>query len=307
MRLPTKNKYTNYLIAVLAALVLFIFILGYGIYRAHWRGNFIYALSAALPYPAILVNWEAVRYRAYLEELRALERYWEKQRQNRQVFLGIPENQEIKERLVNKLVEEKILDIWARKNGVRVEPEEVRAEWQRLQKKESASLELRTFLDQTYGWSEDKFQERVLYPFLLQQKVKLALAAREKADDDRLKKRAQEIYELTQKAGADFAELAREHSDDRPSARAGGDIGYFGRGAFEPAVEQTIFSLKIGEVSRPLKLSYGYHIIKLDDLLYDKAGRPTQAAAKQILIKAFDFDEWLEQQKNQAAIFRLVR
>lgn len=301
-----KNKHTNYFIVALLALGLFISLFGYGIYRQHWQSSFVYALSAVVPYPAILVDWEVVRYRTYLDELRTLERYWAKERANSNVWLGIPNQDEIRERLINKLVEEKLLEIWARKNSLAVAEEEIDREWRRLQSRESATAEVRAFLDSNYGWSGAKFKERVLRPFLLQQKVKTALVQARPKNEDQLKARAEEVYVLAKEPGADFGELAKTYSDDRPSGRTGGDIGYFGSGTFEPEVEAVIFSMKIGEISQPLKSSYGYHIIKLDDLLYNDQGMATQAAAKQILIKAFDFDEWLAKQKSQTAVYRLV-
>lgn len=64
-------------------------------------------------------------------------------------------------------------------------------------------------------------------------------------------------------AGADFAKLADEHSDD--GARGGGgDLGYFGRGKMVPEFEQAAFALqKEGDISEPVKTTFGYHIIKL--------------------------------------------
>ncbi len=66
------------------------------------------------------------------------------------------------------------------------------------------------------------------------------------------------------KAGADFAELAREHSEDT-SADSGGDLGLFGRGAMVPAFEQAAFSLPVGGTSELVRSTYGYHIIKVTD------------------------------------------
>ncbi|MFB9330461.1 peptidylprolyl isomerase [Paenibacillus aurantiacus] len=67
------------------------------------------------------------------------------------------------------------------------------------------------------------------------------------------------------KAGADFAKLAKEKSTDPGSKNAGGDLGFFGRGAMVPEFEEAAFSLKVGELGGPVKTDYGYHIIKLTD------------------------------------------
>jgi peptidyl-prolyl cis-trans isomerase D len=65
-------------------------------------------------------------------------------------------------------------------------------------------------------------------------------------------------------AGADFAMLARKHSEDPGSAAQGGDLGFVGRGALEKEFEQALFALKrSGELSVPVRTSYGLHLIKL--------------------------------------------
>ena len=65
-------------------------------------------------------------------------------------------------------------------------------------------------------------------------------------------------------AGDDFAELAKEHSDDPGSGQNGGDLGWYGKDRMvEPFWEATKALKEIGDISRPVKTQYGWHIIKL--------------------------------------------
>ena len=67
------------------------------------------------------------------------------------------------------------------------------------------------------------------------------------------------------KAGADFAELAKEYSDDSGSAKNGGDLGFFGRRMMVKEFDEAVFNLKPGEISDVVRTNFGYHIIKLTD------------------------------------------
>lgn len=65
--------------------------------------------------------------------------------------------------------------------------------------------------------------------------------------------------------GEDFAELAKEYSTDTASAESGGDLGFFGEGSMVAEFEEAAFSMKVDEISDPVKSDYGYHIIKVTD------------------------------------------
>jgi peptidyl-prolyl cis-trans isomerase D len=66
--------------------------------------------------------------------------------------------------------------------------------------------------------------------------------------------------------GASFEQLAAEHSNDPGSANKGGDLGWISRGMMLPEFEQALYTLDKGEVSELVKTSFGYHIIRVDDV-----------------------------------------
>jgi peptidyl-prolyl cis-trans isomerase D len=65
------------------------------------------------------------------------------------------------------------------------------------------------------------------------------------------------------KKGEDFGALAQELSTDTGSGAKGGDLGWFATGAMVEEFQTAAFALKVGEISQPVKSSFGYHIIQV--------------------------------------------
>jgi peptidyl-prolyl cis-trans isomerase C len=67
------------------------------------------------------------------------------------------------------------------------------------------------------------------------------------------------------KDGADFAALAREHSEDPATASKGGDLGFFARGRMVAPFEDAAFALYTpGELAGPVKTQFGFHLLRLE-------------------------------------------
>ncbi|MCB0699009.1 MAG: peptidyl-prolyl cis-trans isomerase [Chitinophagales bacterium] len=77
------------------------------------------------------------------------------------------------------------------------------------------------------------------------------------------KKTANLVYEELKK-GANFEEMVKKYSEDRFTNENGGEMERFGVGNMVPEFENAAFALKFrGDISKPVKTSYGYHILKL--------------------------------------------
>ncbi|WP_240545975.1 peptidylprolyl isomerase [Paenibacillus artemisiicola] len=108
--------------------------------------------------------------------------------------------------------------------------------------------------------------------------------------------------------GADFAALAKEKSTDTGSKDNGGDLGFFGKGAMDPAFEKAAFALKVGEMTKePVKSQYGYHIIKVTDRHEAKAAtlaeKKDEIKEQLIQSKVSDLSTaWLDDLKKKSQI-----
>ena len=97
-------------------------------------------------------------------------------------------------------------------------------------------------------------------------------------------------------AGEKFAKVAAEVSEDPGSANAGGDLGFFTRGRMDKAFEDAAFSLKLNEVSAPVRSAFGWHLIQVlerdtvrtvagKDSLDDNGKPMAEAHARHVLIR----------------------
>jgi peptidyl-prolyl cis-trans isomerase SurA len=107
-------------------------------------------------------------------------------------------------------------------------------------------------------------------------------------------------------AGGDFAELAREHSQDG-TAKDGGSLGTLRRGELAPDIERAILALKPGEASGPFRSEVGWHVFKLDQAETLSGARITQlrGQVRDILLRdkyEARLREWLAEIKDRAVI-----
>ena len=82
---------------------------------------------------------------------------------------------------------------------------------------------------------------------------------------DRQKARIDSIYKVLQ-GGADFAEVAKENSEDYQTAMRGGELMWCGPGQLIPDFEEVMYKLEKGQMSEPFLSSVGYHIVRLNDV-----------------------------------------
>ncbi|MFC1490772.1 peptidylprolyl isomerase, partial [Candidatus Latescibacterota bacterium] len=110
------------------------------------------------------------------------------------------------------------------------------------------------------------------------------------ADSIDVLERAELLAERAQ-SGEDFAELADSYSEDAGNdgldgSRNGGELGIFGRNQMTKLFEDVAFSMKPGEISDAFLTSYGYHIVKVDSVIYNEDNSEVeQVKASHILLK----------------------
>jgi len=142
-------------------------------------------------------------------------------------------------------------------------PEQMRAEYLELsvdalaERIDPTEEELREHYQQNLGRFETPERRRASH---------ILIKIDDTEDDDAARRQAVKLVAEAQ-GGADFAALARDNSDDSGSAANGGDLGIINPGSMVEPFEQAVFSMVEGEVRGPVRTRFGYHIIKLTELV----------------------------------------
>ncbi len=125
-------------------------------------------------------------------------------------------------------------------------------------------------------WTEFVFDEEIL---------KVRAYAQRHAAELPVMKEAIEAAQKRIQAGEDFAAVAKEVSQDPPTAPSGGSLGE-AKGFFDLVYpfNRVALSLKLGEVSAPVLTIFGYHLIKVDRIIPAMEGKPKRVEVRHILI-----------------------
>ena len=209
--------------------------------------------------------------------------------------------QEVYRNVLERLIDERLIDQEVKKNGIKISSKEVEAIVEEVKRRNAATQEdlekvlaaegltLEAYKKQIekglqrkklINWSvkvEAKVGEKELRDFYQKNKDRyrpnesyrpghiLFVVPKEATSEEvrEIKKKCQAVLEKI-KGGHDFGEMATLYSQDA-SNKDRGDLGYFKKGELFPALEKEALRLKVGEVSGIVRTEFGFHIIKLLD------------------------------------------
>ncbi|AIS53424.1 foldase protein PrsA [Thermoanaerobacter kivui] len=172
----------------------------------------------------------------------------------------------VKENVLENLITQKLLLQEARKRNITVSDKEINSEYEKEKEvnKDVTKEDVKNYLLITKLFDEYTKDVKVTpeevkkYYDDNKSQFEVVKASHILVNDE---KTADEIYNRLMR-GEDFASLAKEYSIDTATKDSGGDLGEFPRGVMVSEFDQVVFSLKKGEISKPVKTTYGYHIIK---------------------------------------------
>jgi len=281
---------------LLILLVLFLMMGGgglYFVYKTDWNNKTVEKVVTVLRLPAALVNGEPVMIVDYVQDVRALDKFY-----NTQKDLGgiaIPSIEEIKKNVLERHVRIILTKQTLLRYNQPITKEETEIQFTELMKAAGGEQELGKILYELYGWSIDEFMVKALVPLLTEEKLAVLISQDNELNSD--KEALIHEIKITLNEGADFAEIAGNFSQD-VTASQGGDLDWFSRGDMVKEFEDHALILEIEEISEPFKTVFGWHIVKLTD----KDEQAGKFKVSHILIKYLTVDEYIERLTNEADI-----
>ena len=287
---------------------------GFGLYRYGWHGGVTQVVTKVLPYPAAIVEGRVIRYSEYQEDLAVLERFYEAERGRAAAGSVYPTQEELKKRVLDRLIKDELAYALAERYGVVVSSDDVKATYDATildqtaltasGGKARAEARAAETLEQLYGLRPSQFKTNVLHPFLIRQRLEAAIRDDEALNVEKRKKAEAARAELD--AGKEFKDVALAYSEDPAVTSNGGDRGMIGRGLLAPEVELAAFALKDGETSAVVKSLFGYHVLRVTEH-QEKDGETSKVHLHEILVRPIQLDDYLEVQKKTASIIIFVQ
>lgn len=197
---------------------------------------------------------------------------------------------ELKEQVLNSLVDEEVLLQEAKKQELTVSEEELNSEITMFKSNFSSEEEFKSYLTEGMKLTEEEFKTVLqneltiskLYAEVTKDVKSSSLSPKEYFESNQdvfmqgeevsathvLLKTEEEAKKVIEdiKAGGDMNQIAKEKSIDESAQVNGGELGYFAKGRMVEEFDKAVFSMKVGELlAEPVKSQFGYHVIRLND------------------------------------------
>jgi parvulin-like peptidyl-prolyl isomerase len=295
-----SNLVKGAVIGVAALTVVLVIVLSIVGMRSGWGDNVKETVRETLDLPAAKVNGTAISYSAFTSDLESARHF----------FSGaagagaeMPDDEELRQGVLDRLIEQVVIEEEAKRFGVEVTQEEIDTEFQKLADAEGGDPAEQ--INELYGWTIEEFKNKVMRYYVLEGKLAEALANDPELSAD-VEARANDVLSRLE-AGEEFAAVAQEVSDDPGSVTNGGELGSFGRGIMVGPFEEAAFSLEPGETSGLVKTQFGYHIIKVTDSTVGDDGEVEEVEASHILIAFPSIEAYLGEKIAEAEVENLIK
>lgn len=263
-------------------------ILGYLIYVKHAERIPLAVASTLYPFPVATVGNDVILLKPFSDRLNYLK-FFSKQTQQ-----TLPSEPDLRQQVINKLIDEAVIRQWANKAGIIVTNADIDAAYAKIIKDKGSENDVRTVLSQLYNLDDKEFK-RLIPDLLYREKIETNLLERVQvrhilvSDEALANKIRGEVNE------SNFTDKAKQYSQDKTTRDTGGDLGFFDRekaNNLSPDLAKVMFDLQPGQISGPVKTQYGYHLI----YVVTRTGTEKKT-----------FNQWLDEKRSQTKIRKFLK
>jgi len=304
-----KIKLSTLVYGILALLMIFIgvsCVLAYGT-RTEIGSKIAAKIAMVLPFPAAVVELNHV---IYLNDVTAnmasVEKFYKSQdfaKEGMRIDFTTEDGKKrlrIKEReILNKMVEDKIIQFLAQKKGISVTDDAAEKMLSQKLEEFGTADEVKSDLLNSYGWSMDDFKKHVVLPSIYSDELSKIVISGELSDTSAEKSKINKAKNDLEN-GKDFAGVARTYSEG-PSRGNGGELGWAKKDQVLPEIQDAFFGKDVPAKNMIIESSIGFHIVDVENS--KKENGETVLQLRQIFVAKKTFADWLENQKKQIRVF----
>lgn len=273
-------------------------ILGVMIYGFKSETNFVKTASKYVPMPVVFSSHGVVTAGAYFEEKNYINHFYASTGQKD------VNDTDLSKQILSQLAENNIIQDAAIKYKLTISDAEVNDAYAKIVEQNNGSDSVEKVLNDLYGLTIKQFKDLIRIQ-LLRDKFNTDIIVRvtvrhilvrvdENATEEQVAAAKEKIvgYKKEIEDGLDFAAAAKKYSEDVGSNENGGLLDPFARGDMVKPFEEAAFSLPVGTISDPVRTSFGWHIMRVED----RSGLIDES-----------FDAWLSDLKSKSITINLLK
>lgn len=253
-------------------------------------------VATMMAVPVLYVEGEIVTYGELARQKIIVQRF------NRLMGQAVETEQAAKQAVIENI----ILRQTAEKYKIVITTEQQQQVWRTLQNEFADEPAMARFIAANFGFNLSDYQKYIVRPILLRLAVYNALN-HQPINNDKTLRLITDIKREIKTDKIDFAAAAQQYSQDESTRSNGGDLGWYAWGSLPAEFETAVSAIEIGEISEPVRTIYGYHLINLLEIERGPSGQIKNYHAAHILRKTFDYNKWLQQQRDGLTIVELLR
>lgn len=294
-------KWRTVVFGIVAVVFLYMVVSGILVYGLGLNNRLTNLTSGIIPYPAAFWGSDMVRLGTLEKKVAASKRFYENQNFG-EIGIRIDFSTEdgkkrlkIKEKnILNKMIEEKIIEKEANRRGIVFSKEDITNEVEKKLEEYGTDKNLKENMERLYGWDMDDFKEYIVKPYLYEEKLSKDIQSTHPNNAKAKEKIEEALGDIS--INNDFEKVAEKYSEGE-SGKNRGKIGWIEEDQILPEIAQDVFSTEKGKITGIINSRIGYHIVKINDLKDENGIR--RADISQIFIKTYGLSEWLvDYEKN---------